>query len=420
MDFFALVPERNVLEEVEEVTTISQGTIDEEMSVEKQNKKSKKDKKDKKDKKKKKKKKKSKKEKKTRGAREVQEGEGEEGQGEEEEEVQEGEGEDGPGEEDEKKSKKQNKKSKKERRQDADEEGAREREGPEVQDKRQKVHGDSVPEIIEDSDTFTLAKFIEDVREPLARAKKEEKKLFLDFCGGAGDVGRRAEACHDHIGVGMDWKQGPIHVDLKKHCIYNYIEKDIVEEDLVGGAMLHCPCETWSSARHGRPGDGTPVPLRDRKEHIWGIPGLSVKDQLKLEEGNRITRACLKYRDLLRRHHVPCGLENGDLSMLWAVPEVADEMHCAQVLKISYCMMGKPFRKTTRLVVWSVKNEAVFKAQAALCDKEYFCTSPGGVCKRTGKKHLVLRGWCREGALTQWGERYPKKFVNVIAKVLCS
>ena len=95
----------------------------------------------------------------------------------------------------------------------------------------------------------------------------------------------------------------------------------MVEEGLVAAAMIHAPCETWSSARHGRPGDGTPVPLQDRKTHIWGIPGLSKMDQLKLEEGNNITRACLMYRDLFRRHHVPCGLENGDLSMLWAVPE---------------------------------------------------------------------------------------------------
>ena len=359
---------------MKEATTSSQGTIDEEeMSVEKQKKKSKKDKKDKK-------KKKSK-------------------------------------EDTSKKDKKTNKKDK--RRQDTYD-TQEEPEEPELQDKKQKVHADSVPKIVEDIDTLALAKFIEDVSEPLARAKNEEKKLFLDFCGGAGDVARCAEARYDHIGVGMDWQRGPIRVDLKKHCIYNYIEKDLVEEKLVGSAMLHCPCETWCSARHGRPGDGTPVPLRDRKEHIWGVPGLSVKDQFKLEEGNGITRACLKYRDLLRKHHVPCGLENGDLSMLWAAPEVAEEMHCAQVLKVSYCMMGKPFRKTTRLVVWSVKNEAMFFDQAEYCYKEYFCTSPGGVCKRTGKKHLVLRGWCRGKALTQGGEKYPRKFVNVIAKILCS
>ena len=340
------------------------------------------------------------------------------------------------------------KKRKKEQRPDEEgtDEEVQEEKMEKKKKKRQKVHGDSVPEIIEgvrpghglsDDDTYALAKFREDVSQPLAHAQHQRamdpwtsmdihglasrrKKLFLDICGGAGDVARRAASCHDHIAVGMDWKQGPIQVDLKKPCIYNYIEKEMVEEDLVGSGMVHCPCETWSSARHGRPGDGTPVPLRDRKEHIWGIPGLPIRDQLKLEEGNRITRACLKYCDLLRRHQVPCGLENGDLSMLWAVPEIAEEMHRADVLKISYCMMGKPFRKTTRLVVWSVKNGAVLKEQAALCRKEYFCASPGGVCKRTGKKHLVLRGWCREGALTKWGERYPKKFVNVIAKVLCS
>lgn len=301
--------------------------------------------------------------------------------------------------------------------------GAAEHGVPEVQDKRQKkLHGDPMPEIIQDAtgDTFALAKFIGEALKLLASAKKEQKKLFLDLCGGEGAVARRAQKHHGLIGVGMDWKKGPIHIDLKRSCIYNYVEKEMVEEGLVGAAMIHAPCETWSSARHGRPGDGTPVPLRDRKTHIWGIPGLSKMDQVKLEEGNHITRACLMYRDLFRRHHVPCGLENGDLSMLWAVPEVANEMAGAHELKISYCMMGKPFRKTTRFVVWSVKNEAVLKEQAALCRNRYFCTSAGGVCKRTGQKHTILRGWGREGALTKFGETYPKTFVNIIAKVLCS
>ena len=227
--------------------------------------------------------------------------------------------------------------------------------------------------------------------------------------------GERWGAAEHGVPEMQDKRQKRLHGDPVPQII-----KDGDAFTLVGAAMIHAPCETWSSARHGRPGDGTPVPLRDRKTHIWGIPGLSKMDQLKLEEGNHITRACLMYRDLFRRHHVPCGLENGDLSMLWAVPEVADEMAGAHVLKVSYCMMGKPFRKMTRFVAWSVKNEAVAKEQVALCHKQYFCTSAGGVCKRTGEKHLILRGWCRTGALTQWGERYPKQFVSVIAKVLCS
>ena len=120
--------------------------------------------------------------------------------------------------------------------------------------------------------------------------------------------------------------------------------------------------------------------------------GLLLADQLKLEEGNHITHACLMYRDLFRRHHVPCGLENGDLSMLWAVPEVADEMAGAHVLKVSYCMMGKPFRKTTRFVAWSVKNEAVAKEQVALCHKQYFCTSAGESASAPGRSILFCVG----------------------------
>ena len=144
--------------------------------------------------------------------------------------------------------------------------GAAEHGVPEVQDKRQKKwHGDPMPEIVKDAtgDTFALAKFIGEAHELMAWARKEQKKLFLDLCGGEGAVARRAQKQHGLIGVGMDWKKGPIHIDLKRSCIYNYVEKEMVEEGLVGAAMIHAPCETWSSARHGRPGDGTPVPLRD-------------------------------------------------------------------------------------------------------------------------------------------------------------
>ena len=140
--------------------------------------------------------------------------------------------------------------------------GAAEHGVPEVQDKRQKkLHGDPMPEIIQDAtgDTFALAKFIGAAHELMARARKEQKKLFLDLCGGEGAVARRAQNRHGLIGVGMDWKKGPIHIDLKRSCIYNYVEKEMVEEGLVAAAMIHAPCETWSSAHHGRPGDGTPV-----------------------------------------------------------------------------------------------------------------------------------------------------------------
>ena len=128
----------------------------------------------------------------------------------------------------------------------------------------------------------------------------------------------------------------------------------------------------------------------------------------------------MKYRDLFRKHNVPFGIENGDNSMLWAAPEVKNELPEAKVLKVCYCMMGTSFRKRTRLAVWGVRNEAVWKAEAEKCSHQYMCSSKNGLCARTGKPHLILRGWARGKALTAQGAEYPRKFANIIAKVLCS
>ena len=56
-----------------------------------------------------------------------------------------------------------------------------------------------------------------------ARARKEGKKLFLNFCGANGELAHRAEAVHGLLGISLDWKKGPIRCDLKNP----YIMKDI-------------------------------------------------------------------------------------------------------------------------------------------------------------------------------------------------
>jgi len=182
--------------------------------------------------------------------------------------------------------------------------------------------------------------------------------------------------------------------------------------------MLHVPCETFSPARHGKPGGRTPVPLRDYGQNVWGFPGLAPKDQAKLEQGNKIARALLAIRDDLKNKGAAVGLENGDRSMLFKVPEMGAED--AEMLKVCYCMMGRPFQKRTRLLVWNAPSATVLKEEAHRCATEFSCGSPNGVCRRTGQKHLLLRGWVRGKALTKQGEKYPKKFVNMIARILCS
>jgi hypothetical protein len=148
------------------------------------------------------------------------------------------------------------------------------------------------------------------------------------------------------------------------------------------------------------------VPLRNRGEGIWGIPGLKPLDQAKLEEGNAITRALFKYLDLFQKNSLPIGLENGDQSMLWFTPEL--KKNPGQVLKVCYCMMGRPFRKRTRLMLWGVRSEEVLAEEEENCRTQYSCNSVGGVCRRTGQPHVILRGWQRKKALTSMGNAYPR------------
>ncbi len=234
-------------------------------------------------------------------------------------------------------------------------------------------------------------------------------------------MGKRAETVHGGLkAIMVDWgSEDPaiIKCDLKDPAIRTYVKKEMVDEDLLNAGMLHIPCETWSPARHGKPGGRTPVPLRDRS-NVWGLSGLSPRDQAKLEEGNAIARALLSIRDDLNFAAVPVGLENGDGSMLFSAEEVSAGN--AKMLKVCYCMMGKKFRKRTRLLVRNVRSQQVWDEEANLCTKEYACNSPGGLCRRTGRPHLVLRGWVRGKALTKKGEKYPQKFVNLIARSLCS
>ena len=70
----------------------------------------------------------------------------------------------------------------------------------------------------------------------------------------------------------------------------------IIEEVVPATGRIHAghvatECKSWSSARHGKPGSGCPMPLRDYRNNIWGFEGLSSKDELALKKGNQ--DACL-------------------------------------------------------------------------------------------------------------------------------
>ena len=272
------------------------------------------------------------------------------------------------------------------------------------------------------TDCSNAALFIRESQAVLVEARGINAGVFLDLCCGKGGVGKRAEAVHQKRAIRVDWaSEDPsiIKCDLADPAIRRYIRTEIIDDDAISvAAMLHVPCDTFSSARHGTPGGRTPLPLRDYGENVWGLPGLKPRDQAKLEQGNKIARALLSIKDDLKKAGAPAGMENGDQSMLWKVPEMGAED--AKMLKVCYCMMGRPFRKRTRFLVWNAPSPRILEEEAHRCTTEFSCSSPKGLCRRTGEPHLILRGWVRGKALTKEGEKYPKKFVNMIARILCS
>jgi hypothetical protein len=331
-----------------------------------------------------------------------------------------------------KKEKKKKKKKKKEKRQNKEK---NENEKEERSDLIGETHEDNQAQAEDPlkqstpmplTDYSNAALFMRESKAVLEEARGSNAGVFLDLCCGKGEVGKRAEAVHGQRAIRADWaSEDPaiINCDLADPAIRTYIKMEIIHLSLTKkcfsvAGMLHVPCETFSSARHGKPGGRTPVPLRDFGENVWGLPGLAPQDQAKLEKGNKIARALLFIRDDLKNAGAPAGLENGDQSMLFKVPEMGAED--AKMLKVCYCMMGRPFRKRTRFLVWNAPSPRILEEEVHRCATKFSCSSPKGVCRRTGEPHLILRGWVRGQALTKKGEKYPKKFVNMIARILCS
>ena len=252
-----------------------------------------------------------------------------------------------------------------------------------------------------------------------AAAKNPEKGIFIEFYAGLGKVAARAEAKHDVLGIAIDKKTHPAW-DLHAVGVVEYIRRQVFMGRVKGGSVA-TECISFTSARHGKEGDNCPRPLRDYGENAWGFSDLSEKDRAMLLRGNQDARITLTLIDAFVENQVVIAVENGDTSILWHLPEMKERLKKARIFKVDYCMMGRMFRKRTRLAVWGLKKKKCVADRAEkMCRKKYHCLSRKGVCCRTGKKHVILRGWIRGKALSAGGTVYPRKFANLIANLVLS
>eukprot|EP00435_Cladocopium_sp_Y103_P055182 s631_g18.t1 len=135
----------------------------------------------------------------------------------------------------------------------------------------------------------------------------------------------------------------------------------LIEEGLVAFIHFGTPCSSFSIARKN---DGGPPPLRDRK-HLWGHPGLSLRDHEKVQMGNKFLELTTQLAQLCHSHGIPWSVENPATSFLWHMPPMLALMALPRFswIQLDMCRFGAPHKKPTALL-----SSADLHALALECD----------------------------------------------------
>ena len=87
--------------------------------------------------------------------------------------------------------------------------------------------------------------------------------------------------------------------------------------------------------------------------HLYGLPGLNEKDQLKVDVANQLSVYLLQLCKYAHRRRVPFYIENPLTSRLWKMPEMKQLMSLthSDTVELDLCQYGEKWRKSTRPLV---------------------------------------------------------------------
>jgi hypothetical protein len=171
--------------------------------------------------------------------------------------------------------------------------------------------------------------------------------------------------------------------------------------------LIATPCSSWSRARRS---DGRgPGPLRDDTDFLWsGLPGLSLRDQERIQNGNKLVLISTR----LAREAIAAGaaviLENPSTSRLWLTKPILSLISRGVVVKTHFCQYNCPWKKATKFLVVNAGSPGLLT-----------CMGARGVCSRTNKHHIHLKGRDPTGVFwTHRAQPYPTALCDVLARHL--
>jgi len=186
--------------------------------------------------------------------------------------------------------------------------------------------------------------------------------------------------------------------------------KHWIKSGKVASLWSGTPCEGLSRARRAPPHSNFPGPLRSNT-YVRGLPGLSAKDQAKLNRSNRLADRAGAILKLCLQHNLPCGEENPATSFLWdfrSRKQLARHPRCHQYV-VDYCASGTPFRARTRLLIWNAPLSTTLQRMR--------CTGRG-ICSFSKLPHEQLTGASGGQFRTRQKNCYPPKLCRTLAALL--
>ncbi len=225
-------------------------------------------------------------------------------------------------------------------------------------------------------------------------------RIFIAAYAGSARLSKKMHARGYHV-LAWDVLYGP-DCDITKSKNQKLIRGWILSKTII---CFHAgfPCSTWSRIRGV--GYGPPA-LRD-KEHLLGLPNMDERYQEQIEVCNitmTFTVSCLVTCD---RIGTPATAENPKTSLAWDAPAMLRLRRSPRFQEVDtcFCQWGEPWRKATRFLGCNIELTPIAR----------MCHQKSGLCSRTGKPHVQLRGAVNGVWLTSVAEPYPWTLCKFLA-----